>query len=213
MRMRGKLNGKGRFGFALLFINVIFGTYLGPDLTNSYIVGLIILGGSPCTAMVFVWSMLMRGNATYTLTQVAVNDLLLLGLFAPTVKLLAGTTSVTIPWETLLLSVVFFVLIPLVLGLCIRWVIVKHRGVEFLESQVLGRMKPFSMVFLLLTLVLIFIVRLFTSSFFYGLSNDGTTVPSPNTHREPRPHSDPCSSNHSSNDFCMGVDVHTRSLA
>ena len=153
-----KLTGKDRFAFALLFIKVIFGPYLGPELANSYTVGLIILGGSPCTAMVFVWSMLMHGNATYTLTQVAVNDLLLLGFYAPTVKLLAGTASVTVPWETLLFSVAFFVLIPLILGICIRWIVVKRKGLEFLESQVLGRMKPFSMVFLLLTLVLIFIV-------------------------------------------------------
>jgi ACR3 family arsenite efflux pump ArsB len=158
----------------------------------------------------------MKGNPTYTLTQVAVNDLILLVAYAPTVKLLAGTTDVSIPWETLLFSVAFFVLIPLILGVTIRWVIVKRKGVAYLEEHVLHRMKPFSMAFLLLTLVLIFIVSLLKCVVLwlpiFSTPND-VTVPSPNSHRKPRSHPCHCYPNYRANHLHLGADIPPCTLA
>ena len=145
--------------FAILFLKVIFVGYIGQELANAYTIGLIILGGSPCTAMVFVWSALMNGDPSYTLTQVALNDIVLLFAYVPLVKLLAGTSSVSVPWDTLLYSVAFFVLVPLLLGILIRWIILRSRGLDYLQKRILPATKPFSIAALLATLVLIFIYQ------------------------------------------------------
>uniref|UniRef100_A0A914VKH3 Arsenical-resistance protein n=1 Tax=Plectus sambesii TaxID=2011161 RepID=A0A914VKH3_9BILA len=108
------------YGLATLFFYVIFRKWLTAFEADQYVAGAVILGGSPCTAMVFVWSVLVNGDPSYTLTQVAVNDLLILILFSPTVKLLLKVSNVEIPWVTLLLSVGVFVLVPLLLGAIAR---------------------------------------------------------------------------------------------
>lgn len=112
------------FGIAYLFFYVIFKVFIPEDLAKEYLAGAVLLGAAPCTAMVFVWSHLTKGDAAYTLVQVAVNDLIILVAFAPIVALLLGVGSVTIPWDTLFLSVLLFVVIPLSAGVITRtWVI------------------------------------------------------------------------------------------
>ncbi|KDO17429.1 arsenical-resistance protein [Saprolegnia parasitica CBS 223.65] len=145
------------YGIAILFFRTFFGGYLG-DKADGYVVGSILLGGAPCTAMVFVWSILMKGNAAYTLTQVAVNDLLLMVLYVPTTKLLADGTSLEMPWSTLFVSVGLFVVIPLVVGYGIRKAFGhSDAGLDWLNSKLLPVLDSLSMVFLVLMIVLIFI--------------------------------------------------------
>ena len=111
------------FGIAYLFFYVIFKVFIPEDLAKEYLAGAVLLGAAPCTAMVFVWSHLTKGDAAYTLVQVAVNDLIILVAFAPIVALLLGVGGVTIPWDTLFLSVLLFVVIPLSAGVITRtWV-------------------------------------------------------------------------------------------
>ncbi len=108
------------FGLAWLFFFVLFKEFITPELAQDYLAGAVLLGAAPCTAMVFVWSQLKRGNAAYTVVQVATNDLIILIAFTPIVALLLQQAGVTIPWDTLLLSVVLFVVIPLVGGILTR---------------------------------------------------------------------------------------------
>ncbi|MDX1606490.1 MAG: bile acid:sodium symporter, partial [Candidatus Competibacterales bacterium] len=103
-------------GLAVLFFEIVFRDLIAPATAKEYIAGLILLGAAPCTAMVFVWSQLTRGDATYTLVQVALNDLIMIFAFAPIAAFLLGVTEIIVPWETLLLSVVLYVVIPLVAG-------------------------------------------------------------------------------------------------
>jgi ACR3 family arsenite transporter len=145
------------FALALLFFRVIFHGYLGSEKADDYLVGAVLLGSAPCTAMVFVWTALMNGDGAYTVTQVAVNDLLLLVTYVPTVKLLAGTTSLQMPWETLLLSVALFVVVPLLVGVTFRLVMSRReRWLRWMNERLLPAMDGISMVFLLLMIVLIF---------------------------------------------------------
>ena len=145
------------FSMALLgwlFIRVLFAPYLPAGQIDSYIAGLILLAAAPCTAMVFVWSQLCRGNAYFTLSQVALNDTLMIFLFAPIVALLLGISSITVPWDTLFASVVLYVAIPVALAQLWRRMLLA-RGEAAYEST-LRRIGPFSIAALLATIVLLF---------------------------------------------------------
>jgi arsenite transporter len=139
---------------AWLFLRHIFADWLPADQIDSYVAGLILLGAAPCTAMVFVWSNLCNGNANFTLTQVAVNDLVMVFAFAPIVALLLGVSSIPVPWDTLILSVVMYIVIPLTIAQFIRSRLLRHSK-DALQS-VLVRIGPFSIIALLATLVLLF---------------------------------------------------------
>ncbi len=144
------------FGIAWLFFFVIFKSIIPLDLANEYLAGAVLLGAAPCTAMVFVWSYLTKGDASYTLVQVAVNDLIILVAFAPIVALLLGVGGVSIPWDTLLLSVVLFVVIPLVAGVLTRISIVKRRGIDYFNNVFVKKFDNITIVGLLLTLIILF---------------------------------------------------------
>jgi len=144
------------FGIAWLFFFVIFKTLIPAELAKDYLAGAILLGAAPCTAMVFVWSYLTKGNAAYTVVQVATNDLIILVAFTPIVALLLGIGGVKIPWDTLLLSVALFVVIPLAGGILTRTSIIKKRGLEYFEKSFLPKFNNITIVGLLLTLVIIF---------------------------------------------------------
>lgn len=137
-----------------LFIGGIFRAYLPAAEINSYIAGLIILAAAPCTAMVFVWSNLCRGEPNFTLSQVAVNDAIMVVAFAPIVGLLLGLSAITVPWETLLISVGLYIVVPVILAQIFRSILM--RGGEARLAQALGRIGPVSLTALLATLVLLF---------------------------------------------------------
>jgi len=144
----------------VLFFEILFADLIAPKDAQEYIAGLILLGAAPCTAMVFVWSQLARGDATYTLVQVSVNDVIMIFAFAPIVALLLGVTDISVPWETLLLSVGLYVVIPLVAGYITRRQLTRHarkneEGEEAVARFVAG-IKPFSVIGLLATVVLLF---------------------------------------------------------
>lgn len=146
------------FGMALLawiFIGGLFRPYLPAAQIDSYIAGLILLAAAPCTAMVFVWSNLTRGEANFTLSQVALNDTIMVVAFAPIVGLLLGLSAITIPWQTLLLSVGLYIVVPVIAAQVIRTVILKSDGPEAL-NRLLARLQPLSITALLATLVLLF---------------------------------------------------------
>ena len=141
----------------LLFFEVVFADLIAPADAQQYIAGLILLGAAPCTAMVFVWSQLTRGDPAYTLVQVAANDLVMIVAFAPIVALLLGVTDIAVPWETLLLSVALYVVVPLAAGSLVRHrLLARHDGDEAAVSDFTARMKPLSIVGLLLTVLLLF---------------------------------------------------------
>lgn len=142
--------------FAWLFLDQIFQAYLSPEDAEQYIAGAIILGAAPCTAMVFVWSYLTKGDANYTLVQVSLNDLILLVLFIPIVKLLLDVTSIEIPYDTLIYSVLIFVVIPLTAGYISNKYLIKKYGLEWFNSVFLAKLKPISIIALITTLVLLF---------------------------------------------------------
>ncbi len=142
--------------FAWLFFSQLYQAYIQPELAGEYIAGAILLGAAPCTAMVFVWSYLTDGDPNYTLVQVSVNDLILLVAFVPIVGLLLGITDVEIPYDTLITSVVVFVVVPLVAGVITQKLLVKKHGASWFQHQFLPRLKPLSIVALLATLVLLF---------------------------------------------------------
>ncbi|MGL5977943.1 MAG: ACR3 family arsenite efflux transporter [Erysipelotrichaceae bacterium] len=144
------------FGIASLFFYVVFQAWIPADLAKEYVAGAVLLGAAPCTAMVFVWSHLTKGNPAYTLVQVATNDLLILVLFAPIVAILLGVTGIKIPMDTLFLSIVLFVVIPLVMGVVTRNYITKTRGETYLNQVFIPKFSSTTIIGLLLTLVLIF---------------------------------------------------------
>ncbi len=144
------------FLFAWLFLQVIFAPFIEAGLAREYVAGAILLGAAPCTAMVFVWSYLTRGDAAYTLVQVALNDVIMLFAFAPIVLLLLGLGDITVPYDTVFLSVLLYIVIPLAAGVIVRQWIVRTRGIEWFGKVFLARIAPFPMVGLLLTLVLLF---------------------------------------------------------
>ncbi|GAA6166047.1 ACR3 family arsenite efflux transporter [Pelagimonas sp. KU-00592-HH] len=139
----------------VLFFNYVFAGLIPPDDAQAYLAGVILLGAAPCTAMVFVWSNLTRGDATYTLVQVSVNDVVMVFAFAPIVAFLLGVSDISVPWETLILSVVLYVLLPLGAGLITRSRLVKQGG-EAAVDAFKARVVPFSITGLLVTVVLLF---------------------------------------------------------
>ena len=146
------------FSMALLgwlFIGNLFAPYLPAEQINSYIAGLIILAAAPCTAMVFVWSNLSDGEPHFTLSQVAVNDVIMIFAFAPIVGLLLGLSAITVPWDTLFLSVVLYILVPVIIAQVLRRSLLSTGGEEALQSA-LQRLGPASLIALLATLVLLF---------------------------------------------------------
>lgn len=144
------------FGFVSLFFFVIFKELIPAELAKDYLAGAVLLGAAPCTAMVFVWSNLTKGNPAYTLLQVATNDLIILIGFVPIVALLLGIGGFSIPWMTLILSVVLFIVVPLVLASITRTITIKKKGIEFLNEKVIKKFNPISIVGLMLTLIIIF---------------------------------------------------------
>ncbi|MCH5216408.1 MAG: ACR3 family arsenite efflux transporter [Muribaculaceae bacterium] len=144
------------FGIAWLFFFVIFKAWIPASLADEYLAGAVLLGAAPCTAMVFVWSFLTKGDAAYTLAQVAVNDLIILVAFTPIVALLLGIGGVTVPMDTLLLSVLLFVVIPLAAGVITRITVVKRRGKEYFENVFVKKFDNITIIGLLLTLVILF---------------------------------------------------------
>ena len=146
------------FSMALLgwlFVGWLFRPYLPADQINSYIAGLILLAAAPCTAMVFVWSNLSDGEPHFTLSQVALNDVIMVFAFAPLVALLLGLSAITVPWQTLLLSVVLYIVVPVIIAQAIRRSVLA-RGGEAGLTQLLAKLGPLSIVALLTTLVLLF---------------------------------------------------------
>jgi ACR3 family arsenite transporter len=142
--------------FAWVFFSKLYGAFINPELAGEYIAGAIILGAAPCTAMVFVWSYLTNGDPNYTLVQVSVNDLIILVLFVPIVGLLLGITDITIPYETLVASVVVFVVIPLLAGYITHKSLIKAKGEEWFRNEFLPKFRPVSIIALLTTLILLF---------------------------------------------------------
>jgi ACR3 family arsenite transporter len=138
-----------------LFFRVIFADFVDPQTAGEYIAGMILLGVAPCTAMVFVWSQLTRGDANYTLVQVSVNDIIMIFAFAPIAAFLLGVSDVAVPWETLLLSVVLYVLLPLIAGFFTRRALDEGNDHRRLE-RFLARVKPVSITGLLATVILLF---------------------------------------------------------
>ncbi|MFG1360163.1 MULTISPECIES: ACR3 family arsenite efflux transporter [Xanthobacter] len=138
-----------------LFIGHLFRPYLPADQIDSYIAGLILLAAAPCTAMVFVWSNLTRGEPHFTLSQVALNDAIMIVAFAPVVGLLLGLSSITVPWDTLILSVVLYIVVPVIAAQFLRGRIISAGGQAGLD-RLLGVLQPLSLVALLATLVLLF---------------------------------------------------------
>jgi ACR3 family arsenite transporter len=137
-----------------LFFKGIFADWVDPQTATEYIAGMILLGVAPCTAMVFVWSHLTKGDANYTLVQVSINDLIMIILFAPITAMLLGVTDITVPWNTLILSVVLYVVLPLIAGIITRKKMEK-KG-EQAVTAIIERFKPFSVLGLLITIVLLF---------------------------------------------------------
>lgn len=144
------------FLIASVFFLVIFKQIIPNDLANDYLAGAVILGAAPCTAMVFVWSSLTRGNPAYTLVQVATNDIIILILFVPIVGLLLGIGGFAVPWGTLFLSVVLFVVVPLVAASLTRYYMIKHKGFEYYNERFIPKFSKITISGLLLTLILIF---------------------------------------------------------
>lgn len=142
--------------FAWIFFSKIYAAFISPEQAGEYIAGAILLGAAPCTAMVFVWSYLTDGDPNYTLVQVSVNDLIILVAFIPIVGLLLGITNITIPYDTLVASIVVFVVVPLLAGYITHKMLIRRRGEEWFKNEFLPRFKPVSIIALLLTLVLLF---------------------------------------------------------
>ncbi len=144
------------FGIAWLFFYVVFKALIPADLAQGYLAGAVLLGAAPCTAMVFVWSHLTKGNPAYTVVQVATNDLIILIAFTPIVAFLLGVGGVQIPWDTLILSVVLFVVIPLAGGVITRTQMIRRKGEAHFQNVFLPKWNNVTVAGLLLTLVIIF---------------------------------------------------------
>jgi len=138
----------------VLFFQYVFAGWVDPQSASEYIAGMILLGVAPCTAMVFVWSQLVRGDANYTLVQVSVNDLIMVVAFAPIAAFLLGVTNITVPWETLVISTVLYVVLPLAAGMATRHVL--QRRSNHAVADFVSRIKPWSMIGLIATVVLLF---------------------------------------------------------
>lgn len=144
------------YAIAMFFFYVVYRSIIPKDLARQYLAGAVLLGAAPCTAMVFVWSHLTKGNPAYTLVQVATNDLIILAAFVPIVALLLGISGISIPWMTLFLSVVLFVVIPLGAGWFSRVIITRKRGSDYFEQTFIPKFSQVTVTGLLLTLIIIF---------------------------------------------------------
>lgn len=144
------------YGIAYLFLYVLFKGIIPADLARDYLAGAVLLGAAPCTAMVFVWSHLIKGDPAYTLVQVATNDLIILIAFVPIVGFLLGIGGISIPWATLFLSIILFVVIPLVGGMLTRYFVIKQKGEDYLENIFIKKFSNVTIIGLLLTLTIIF---------------------------------------------------------
>lgn len=142
--------------FAWIFFTKLYSAFISPEQAGEYIAGAILLGAAPCTAMVFVWSYLTDGDPNYTLVQVSVNDLIILVAFIPIVGLLLGITNITIPYDTLVASIIVFVVVPLLAGYITHKMLIKQKGEQWFKYIFLPKFKPVSIIALLLTLVLLF---------------------------------------------------------
>lgn len=141
---------------AWFFFFVVFKAMIPADLAKSYLAGAILLGAAPCTAMVFVWSHLTKGNPAYTVVQVATNDLIILVAFTPIVAFLLGIGGIKVPWDTLILSVVLFVVVPLIGGTLTRHSVIKHKGEDYFLNKFIPKFSNVTIIGLLLTLIIIF---------------------------------------------------------
>ncbi len=141
-------------GLGVLFFHYLFAPWVDPQSASEYIAGMILLGVAPCTAMVFVWSQLVKGDANYTLVQVSVNDIIMVFAFAPIAAFLLGVTDVTVPWETLVISTVLYVVLPLLAGMATRHAL--ERRSRTAVAEFVGRLKPWSIIGLIATVVLLF---------------------------------------------------------
>ncbi|MBY1896624.1 MULTISPECIES: ACR3 family arsenite efflux transporter [unclassified Clostridium] len=144
------------YGIASIFFFVIFKAFIEPELATEYLAGAVLLGAAPCTAMVFVWSSLTKGNPAYTVVQVATNDLIILIAFVPIVKFLLGVSNVSVPWNTLILSVVLFVVIPLIGGMLTRYYVIRKKGKDYFNNIFTHKFDNATSIGLLLTLIMIF---------------------------------------------------------
>lgn len=144
------------YAIASLFFFGIFKAFIIPELATQYLAGAVLLGAAPCTAMVFVWSTLTKGDPAYTVVQVATNDLIILFAFVPIVKFLLGVSNVSVPWDTLILSVVLFVVIPLAGGMLTGSSVIRKHGKEYFENTFVKKFDGITTIGLLLTLVMIF---------------------------------------------------------
>lgn len=144
------------FFISSFFFYTILNNIIPEDLAKEYLTGAVLLGAAPCTAMVFVWSALTKGNPSYTVVQVATNDLIILIAFVPIVKFLLGISNVTVPWDTLFLSVVLFVLIPLIAGIATRVYVCTKKGTEYFNNIFVHKFDNITVIGLLLTLILLF---------------------------------------------------------
>jgi len=142
--------------FAWLFLEVFFDPFISEALSQQYIAGAILLGSAPCTAMVFVWSYLTDGDPAYTLIQVSINDIVLVFAYAPLVMFLLGLSELSVPWNTVLLSVILYVVVPLTVGFLSRKYIIKNKGKEWLENVFLKKLDNVTIIGLLLTLIILF---------------------------------------------------------
>jgi len=144
------------FAIASFFFYVVFKNVMSPEIAKQYLAGAVLLGAAPCTAMVFVWSTLTKGNPAYTVVQVATNDLIILVAFVPIVALLLGVSDIHVPWDTLFLSVVLFVAIPLCAGVLTRILMIKKKGEHYFTKEFLPKWNGVTTIGLLLTLIIIF---------------------------------------------------------
>ncbi len=144
------------YAIASVFFYVIFKLWIPAELAKEYLAGAVLLGAAPCTAMVFVWSSLTKGNPAYTVVQVATNDLIILIAFVPIVSLLLGMSNVSVPFDTLFLSIILFVVIPLVGGILTRYIVTKQKGKNYFENVFTKKFYGITTIGLLLTLILLF---------------------------------------------------------
>ncbi len=141
---------------ASFFLKIVFKAFIPENLAIEYLAGAVLLGAAPCTAMVFVWSHLTNGDPAYTLVQVAINDLIILFAFTPIVAFLLGISDVVVPYGTLILSTILFVVIPLTAGYLTRKSVIKNKGIDYFENEFLKKFDNITIIGLLLTLIIIF---------------------------------------------------------
>ncbi|WP_066718601.1 ACR3 family arsenite efflux transporter [Clostridium sp. Marseille-P299] len=144
------------FGLASLFFNIVFKAFIPADLAQNYVTGAVLLGAAPCTAMVFVWSNLTKGDPAHTLVQVSINDLLIIVLFVPIVSFLLGINNIQVPWDTLIFSIILFVVVPLLAGIFTRVWMIKRKGLDYFNEKFVTKFDNITTIGLLLTLVIIF---------------------------------------------------------